>query len=93
MSAADWAASIAAVLTTVSFLPQAVHVLRSRDTRAISLLMYVMFTTGVGFWEIYGWLVMQPAIIAANLVTFVLAGAILVLKVRDVARGRPAQTG
>lgn len=88
MGASDWAASIAAVLTTVSFLPQAVHVIRTRDTRAISLLMYVMFTAGVGFWEIYGWLVMQPAIIVANLITFVLAGTILFLKVRD---GRQAQ--
>lgn len=88
MGASDWAASIAAVLTTVSFLPQAVHVIRTRDTRAISLLMYVMFTAGVGFWEIYGWLVMQPAIIVANLITFVLAGTILFLKVRDGRQAR-----
>ena len=93
MGASDWAASIAAVLTTVSFLPQAVHVIRTRDTRAISLLMYIMFTAGVGFWEIYGWLVMQPAIIVANLITFVLAGTILTLKVRDMAGGRSAASG
>lgn len=92
MTLADWAATIAAILTTVSFLPQAIHVLKTRDTRAISLMMYLLFTTGVGFWEIYGWLVMQPAIIVANLITFVLAGAILFLKVRDVMAGaKPAE--
>ncbi len=84
MTLADWAATMAAILTTVSFLPQAIHVLKTRDTGAISLLMYVLFTTGVGFWEVYGWLVGQPAIIVANLITFALAGAILFLKVRDV---------
>ncbi len=89
MTLADWAATMAAILTTVSFLPQAIHVLKTRDTGAISLLMYVLFTTGVGFWEVYGWLVGQPAIIIANLITFVLAGAILFLKVRDVM-GRSA---
>lgn len=84
MTVADWAATIAAVLTTMSFLPQALHVIRTRDTRAISLLMYAMFASGVLFWAAYGVLVMQWAIIIANGVTLVLAGLILVLKVRDV---------
>ena len=90
MSYADWAASFAAVLTTLSFVPQALHVIRTRDTQAISLLMYAMFATGVLFWLAYGLLVMQWAIIIANLVTLVLAGVILGLKVRDVVGKRSA---
>jgi MtN3 and saliva related transmembrane protein len=47
MSPADIIGSVAAILTTSSFLPQAAHVLRTRDTRAISLTMYAMFTVGI----------------------------------------------
>ena len=88
MSYADWAAAIAAVLTTLSFLPQALQVIRTRDTKAISLTMYAMFATGVLFWEVFGILTMQWAIIIANLITLMLAGIILGLKVRDVV-GKP----
>src|SRR5262249_48811263 len=45
---------IAALLTTSAFVPQAIKTIRSRDTRAISLWMYVVFTTGVAFWLAYG---------------------------------------
>ncbi len=80
----DIIGSVAAVLTTTSFLPQAVHVLRTRDTRAISLTMYAMFTAGIALWGIYGLMTMQWSIIIANGATVLLAALILVMKVRDV---------
>lgn len=73
---------VAAVLTTAAFVPQAVKTLRSRDTRAISLWMYVVFTTGVAFWAAYGIVLGSWPIILANTITFLLAATILVLKVR-----------
>ena len=45
---------IAATLTTVAFLPQALKIIRTRDTRAISLSMYVTFTIGIALWLGYG---------------------------------------
>ena len=45
---------VAAALTTLSFFPQAIKTLRSRDTRGISLRMYLLFTIGVALWAIYG---------------------------------------
>ncbi|MGH8402367.1 MAG: PQ-loop domain-containing transporter, partial [Gammaproteobacteria bacterium] len=44
---------VAATLTTISFLPQAYHSLRTRDTRSISLGMYMLFTLGVALWLVY----------------------------------------
>ena len=73
---------VAAILTTGAFVPQAVKTLRSRDTRAISLWMYVVFTTGVAFWLSYGVVLDSWPIIFANAVTLVLAALILALKVR-----------
>lgn len=73
---------VAAMLTSGSFAPQAVKTIRSRDTRAISFWMYVIFTTGVAFWLAYGVALKSLPIIFANAVTFVLAATILALKMR-----------
>jgi MtN3 and saliva related transmembrane protein len=83
----------AAVLTTVSFFPQALQVLRTRDTQAISLAMYAMFTAGIMCWGIYGLMTMQWSIILANGVTLVIAALILTLKLRDVMRANVARQG
>lgn len=72
---------LAATLTTLSFLPQAVKTLRSRDTRALSLGMYAMFALGVLLWLIYGIYLDNKAIIVANAITFVLASLILGCKI------------
>ncbi|MGE0809724.1 MAG: SemiSWEET transporter [Immundisolibacter sp.] len=73
---------LAALLTTAAFLPQVLHTLATRDTRGISLRMYVIFTAGVALWLVYGLLTGDLPLIAANAVTLVLAGAILILKLR-----------
>lgn len=79
---ADTIGMIAAALTTVSFLPQALKVIRTRDTAAISLAMYSAFTAGVAMWLVYGVLIGSTPVIAANAVTLALAGTILILKLR-----------
>lgn len=73
---------IAACLTTLSFLPQAIHTFRTRDVSGISLGMYAMFTTGVALWLVYGVLVAAWPVVAANAITLVLALAILLMKLR-----------
>jgi MtN3 and saliva related transmembrane protein len=73
---------LAALLTTAAFLPQVLHTLATRDTRGISLRMYVIFVVGVLLWLIYGVLTGDLPLILANGVTLLLAGAILYLKLR-----------
>ena len=82
MSLADIVGFIAAVLTTISFLPQALRVWRTRETRGISLGMYSVFSTGVALWVLYGLLAPSYPVLIANLVTLVFAVSILVMKVR-----------
>ena len=48
---------LAAILTTASFLPQAILVVRTRNTEGISLAMYILFTIGVAGWFAYGLLI------------------------------------
>ncbi|KCZ92652.1 SemiSWEET transporter [Hyphomonas johnsonii] len=78
----------AAILTTISFVPQAVHILRTRETGGISLVMYVLFTLGITAWLVYGLLLASLPIILANAVTLGLAGTILTLKTRAVLAAR-----
>ncbi len=77
-----WLGFIAATLTTAAFVPQALKTLRSRDTRAISLGMYVVFAIGLCFWPAYGIVLGSWPMILSNVVTLVLALLILALKLR-----------
>jgi MtN3 and saliva related transmembrane protein len=72
----------AATLTTIAFLPQVIRSWRTRDTRAISLPMYGIFTLGIGFWLIYGIMLHDLPITLANGVTLLFAAIVLVLKFR-----------
>lgn len=81
MNAHELLGYLAAALTTGSFLPQALHTMRTRDVSGISLTMYAAFTAGVALWLAYGVALGQWPIIVANAVTFALAATILAIKV------------
>jgi len=72
--------TIAAILTTVSFVPQALKTLKTKQTHDISLFMYVLFIAGVLMWLIYGLLIKSLPIILANAVTMCLIIPILIMK-------------
>ncbi|GAB1408149.1 SemiSWEET transporter [Thermomonas brevis] len=78
----EWLGFLAATLTTVAFVPQAVKTLRTRDTSGISLGMYAVFTVGIACWFGYGVYLGSWPMILSNVITFVLAAIILVLKIR-----------
>ena len=78
----EWVGYVAAALTTVAFVPQALKTLRSRDTRSISLGMYVVFTFGLCFWLAYGIVLGSWPMLLSNVVTLALALVILALKLR-----------
>ncbi|NBV06909.1 MAG: glutathione synthetase [Proteobacteria bacterium] len=72
---------IGAFLTTTSFLPQAIKTIKTRDTSGISLVMYLMFVTGVCFWLAYGFLIHSQILIISNSIVFFLSGIILCVKI------------
>ncbi|MEL7540612.1 MAG: SemiSWEET transporter [Pseudomonadota bacterium] len=80
----DMIGLVAAMLTTISFLPQTLMVLRTGRTDGISLCMYALFTAGVAGWLAYGLLVGSLPVILANAITLALAATILALKLRAV---------
>jgi MtN3 and saliva related transmembrane protein len=73
---------IAGTLTTISFVPQVARAWKLKETRDLSLAMLVLFALGIFLWTLYGFWVVSPPIIAANMATFLLILVLLALKVR-----------
>ena len=78
----DVIGSVAAVLTTASFVPQAWQTFKTRDVTGISLGMYSVFTVGVALWLLFGILMQSWPLMIANGITLMLASAILAMKLR-----------
>ena len=72
----------AAFLTTASFIPQAMKVIKTKHTEDLSLSMYSMFFTGVLLWLVYGIIINSVPIILANLITLIFSGIILIMKIK-----------
>lgn len=72
----------AAFGTTISFLPQAIKTIQTKDTSGISLPMYALFTTGTLLWLIYGVTANSLPVAIANAITLIFANIILVYKIR-----------
>ena len=73
---------VAAFLTTLSFVPQVIKVVQTKDTKSISLIMYLMSCTGIFLWMMHGLMIKDSALFYANIVTFGLAMIILVYKLK-----------
>ncbi|MNJ37078.1 PQ loop repeat protein [compost metagenome] len=71
---------LAASLTTFSFVPQAIKVIKTRNTEGISIIMYLMFVVGLVMWLIYGVLIDDLALSVANFMTLLFAAPILIIK-------------
>lgn len=82
MTLTFWIGFIAAILTTVSFLPQVIQVWKTKSTKDISLGMFSIFSLGVLLWLIYGILIQDWIVFMANLITLILASIILNFKLK-----------
>jgi MtN3 and saliva related transmembrane protein len=78
----EYIGSLAAACTTLCWVPQAVKIIREKQTRGISLITQAVFTIGLALWLIYGILLTNWPLMLANAVTLVFALLILMLKLR-----------
>jgi MtN3 and saliva related transmembrane protein len=83
MEITDFIGYIAASLTTCSFMPQAIQVIKTKHTKDISLAMYVMLVTGICLWLAYGIMLKQWPIILSNIITIIPTTIILIMKMRE----------
>jgi len=80
--------TLAGILTTIAFIPQVIKTWRTRSARDISLFMFLLFSTGVSLWLVYGLILNAMPIVIANGITLALSLSILVLKLKDMYRAR-----
>lgn len=78
----DLVGATGAVLTTLCWLPQALKVIREKETRALSLPATVAFSLGVVLWLVYGLAIGDWPLIGSNAVTLALMVPILAMKLR-----------
>lgn len=74
--------NIAACLTTISFLPQVIRIIKTKQTSDISLTMYIIFCIGLLLWLVYGVVIQAQPLIFANSITLMLAVIILLFKLK-----------
>ena len=84
----EWVGIFAGTLTTGAYFPQLLAVWRARSGRGLTYSMLGIFNAGVLIWIAYGVLARSTAVFLTNVVTFVLSGSILALKIKFDRRDR-----
>ena len=82
MAFRDVVGYLAGTMATLAFLPQVIKTLRQKNTKGLSLGMYLLFCSGVGLWLIYGVMMRAWPLVISNAITLILAGTILLLKIK-----------
>ena len=72
----------AAILGTIGWMPQAIKTIKTRDTSGLSLGTNLLLLSTVTLWLIYGFAIGSWPLILGNIVTIVLVGTIVLLKIR-----------
>jgi MtN3 and saliva related transmembrane protein len=86
MSTLEIIGFIAASLSVICLIPQAVKIIKTRDTEAISIWMYILFFLSIIFWLIYGVMLNNVPIIMKNTLAMILSGIILYLKIKSLLK-------
>tara|TARA_B100000945_G_scaffold13718_1_gene10453 strand:- start:101 stop:376 length:276 start_codon:yes stop_codon:yes gene_type:complete len=77
----DLSGFLAALLTTIAFLPQLYKTWQTKSADDVSLIMLILFITGLICWIIYGLRINSIPILVANIITFIFNFSILILKI------------
>jgi MtN3 and saliva related transmembrane protein len=82
MGMADAIGFLAGALTTIAFVPQALKMYTTKSGKDVSARMLLIFSAGIILWLIYGIMIESLPVILANVVTLILSGTIIALKIR-----------
>jgi len=71
---------LAALLTTISNVPQAYKIIKTKETKAVSVWSNLVLLMGLIIWVVYGFLRDDWPIIIANSISSVITAMVLFLK-------------
>ena len=81
MNFAQISGYLAAILSGIIFLPQVIKTVKSKDTKSLSLMSFILLSVSNSFWIIYGILNLDPAIMLAQVFLFPMGLTILIYKI------------
>ena len=73
---------LAGFLTTGAFLPQIIKTVKTKDTKNLSLSMYVVYVVGVLLWLYYGYKINDPVILITNSFSLMFGLLILIMIIK-----------
>jgi len=73
---------LACFLTTGAFLPQIIKTIKTKETKDISLSMYIIYIIGVLVWFVYGFMIGESAILVGNTFSFLFGMIMLIMKLK-----------
>ncbi len=87
MLSANVISYIASTINTLSFLPQATLVIKTRNTKALSLGMWLISITATIFWTIFAFQIGNIGMIIADIIIFILTSIIIYFKIKNIIKG------
>ena len=72
----------AAGCTTLAFLPQTLRIIKSKQSKDLSLITYVIYVVGLGAWVGYGVFIQDIVLFIGNLISLMLGLTIVILKLK-----------
>lgn len=75
--------AIAAILSTISFIPQATKTIKTKDTSGLSIGMYTLFASSLVFWLLYGFAIDSISIYVSNAIVLFFVSIILFYLIKD----------
>jgi len=82
MGYVDFIGFMAGTLTTLAFLPQVIKAWKTKQTKDISLITFIILNFGIFLWLVYGLLIFSLPVIIANVLSLILVIIMLILKIR-----------
>jgi MtN3 and saliva related transmembrane protein len=79
---------MAAILSTLNQFPQAYKVLRTGDTRSISLYMYCIVEAAIVLWLAYGIMINDIPLMVSNTLSLIPITYIFVMKAGNAITGK-----
>ena len=79
---------IASVLSILNQFPQAIKVLRTKDTHSISLVMYCIVVVAITMWLVYGIMLKDGPLIWANALSLIPIVYIFIIKLINTIKGK-----
>ena len=73
---------VASTLTVSAFLPQVIKAWKTKLTKDVSSLMFFMLIIGNILWLVYGVLINSLPLVITNILIFIFASTILILKIK-----------